>query len=146
MQADHLINSLRDFFEERVKELELCITVDDDPITPFKRFFLVWDKLKLFLSIAQRPEAQSLEGLNAELTANLYNVDKLTAMYRCASKACTRGMRDMRHPPQEDPEEPWIFQGNMPNTREWVDYRSLEAGGSSLIASILMIGYLQHEA
>lgn len=136
-----MIDCLIAFFEERVKEEEVCITVKDDPITPFKRCWLVWDKLRRFLEIVQHPEAPRLEGVDPELAATRYNVPTLTALYRCASKACARGMRDMRiTPPEEDEDDPRLFVEGVPTTSEYIGYRSL-IPGELLLSSVLLIRY-----
>lgn len=81
------------------------------------------------MRIVNHPQAGSLEGLSADLAASRYDVDTLTALYRCASKACKEAMQDMREPlPEEDPEEPRGFIDNIPTTSELLDYKRLDAG------------------
>ena len=149
VQVDFLIDAAIDFFRQEVQEEGLCTTLRDDPITPFKRSLLVWNKLRHFLDRRQPgAEAQSLQGvspalaakyerherLEATLAATRSDVDTLTALYRCASAACDKGMKEMRNPPEEDPEQPRVYEAGEPRTEELVDYNCLRLGLSLLFA------------
>ncbi len=128
----HLIDALIAAFVEQEKDEDLYVTDKDNPITPFRRCLLIWEKLKSFIGTLNGTCPHRIR-FESEVVASSFDANTLTALYRYASKACKAAMEDMRNPPPEDPEDPKYFLDSIPTTGGWLDDRRLNDGKLSFV-------------